>query len=238
MRIADQLKIIASGLENEDNQALLLSQDNEEATEIVATALVRAAEILKEAADAIEVRDLDTSLITADSLEEMAALAEAFDASEDELLQKQASVLDEIHMTIGAPKGGVNKYSEVENNRIAELKKLYLDKQDKSREHSMEAEAIEAIKKSPYTKEYRALEAPLQTRYCPDHPGTSIARIAEHQYQCGLDGKVFDFEVGFKTEKGNVVPGTSISNQSQNLYSEQHNEFDTRESRLGNYYQK
>ena len=236
MKIANLLKIFASNLENEDNEALLLSEMTEEAMPIVAEALVRAANILKEAAEMIEVNNLDTPVVTAESLDEMAALAEAFDASDDDLLQKQASVLDEILMTIGAPKNGISMYSEAETTRIEELKKKYQDKQEKSRENSMMAEAVDAIKKSPYMKQYRPLEAPLQTRYCPDHPGAPIARLAEYQYQCSLDGKVFDFENGFKTEKGNEVPGTSVENQTKNLYSEPHNEFDTRESRLGNYY--
>ena len=54
----------------------------------------------------------------------------------------------------------------------------------------------------------------LSTRYCPDHIGTQTVRISERVYQCPLDGKVYNYEVGYKNYKGEQVPGGSIAAQT------------------------
>lgn len=238
MKTADILKAFADDLERENNEAILLSEENDEEILVVATALVEAAAILRKAAEAVEKFEPEPGTFTPEQLEEMAAVAQAFDESDDELLQKQANVLDMILQTIAAKPGEKSKYVEAETSRIESLKKKYEEVGKTSQEHAMASEGVEAIKKSDYMKEYRPMEAPLQTRYCPDHAGVPTSRIEEHQYQCSIDGKVFDYENGFKTDKGDSVPGSSVSNQSQNLHGEQQNQFDTRESRLGNYYSK
>jgi len=77
------------------------------------------------------------------------------------------------------------------------------------------------------------LEAPLSTRYCPDHPGVQIARVGEHLWQCELDKKSYNFETGFELNNGSKVPGGDVAQQTQGLNLPYHAIFDTREGRLG-----
>ena len=57
-------------------------------------------------------------------------------------------------------------------------------------------------------------ETNLSTRYCPDHVGVQAARIAEHIYQCPLDGKVYDYETGYVNYQGQRVLGGSVAEQT------------------------
>lgn len=57
-------------------------------------------------------------------------------------------------------------------------------------------------------------EGNLSTRYCPDHNGTQAIRISERVYQCPIDGKVYNYETGYKNYKGQQVPGGSIAAQT------------------------
>lgn len=54
----------------------------------------------------------------------------------------------------------------------------------------------------------------LSSRYCPDHRGVQAIRVAENQYQCPLDGKVYHYEAGYKNYRGQIVPGGSIARQT------------------------
>lgn len=57
-------------------------------------------------------------------------------------------------------------------------------------------------------------EGALSTRYCPDHCGTAAFRVAENVYQCPIDGKTYNYEVGYINYKGQRVPGGSIAEQT------------------------
>jgi hypothetical protein len=57
-------------------------------------------------------------------------------------------------------------------------------------------------------------EGNLSTRYCPDHVGVQAARISEHIYQCPLDGKVYNYEVGYVNYQGQRVLGGSVAEQT------------------------
>ncbi len=182
------------------------------------------------------------SALNVESLEEMVILANEFDKSGDPLLQKQASVLDEILLTIGAPKGIIAAYKKAEEDEIDKLRakyrtetreKLYEAPKKKLDEEMKTADAIKEIKDT--IKEYRPLEAPLSTRTCPDHPGAQMSRIGENIFQCALDKQIYNHESGYTTMRGNVVPGSTVSNQTQNLNDLSHisnSIFDTREARL------
>lgn len=50
----------------------------------------------------------------------------------------------------------------------------------------------------------------LSTRYCPDHNGIYMKRIADGAFQCELDGRVYNWNEGFKDYAGNVFPGDAI----------------------------
>lgn len=57
------------------------------------------------------------------------------------------------------------------------------------------------------------LFGPVQkmTRDCPDHPGSALARVSDKVYQCSLDGRMYDFERGFKTDDGEEHHGGSVA---------------------------
>ena len=178
-------------------------------------------------------------LVTPESLEEMAAIALEFDKSGEPMLMKQAAVLDEILLTIGAQKALVTAAKNAQDKEVAKIK----DSQPKDldpytmvkMEHDKQNRVDEARKMIADTvKEYRPMEAPLNTRTCPDHPGAQMARIAEHTYQCSLDKGVYNYENGYTTMKGNKVPGGDVSNQTQALFDRPNEfmSFETRESKL------
>lgn len=184
--------------------------------------------------------DKDQTVVTAESITEMAALASAFDKSGDELLMKQAAVLDEILLTIGANKRQVAEAKSAQDREVDRIKSFSAKEDGEDPYTMVKAEhdkqlKVEDVRKeiANKVKEYRPLEAPLMTRTCPDHPGAQMARIAEHTYQCSLDKAVYNYQNGFTTMKGNKIPGSSIMNQTQD--HDKPNEFtsfDSRESRL------
>lgn len=248
MPASDILEAIASELENSDNVALTSSDEGD--LEIVAEACVAASRIFREAAKKVKKcpcskgkcecdedcgyckKTKKASLLTPEALEEIVAIAAEFDASGDHLLQKQASVLDEILLTIAAPKGLKAAAAEAEDKRIESLKKQYSETKENLDKNIKVSDIKKDIEKSPYYKQYRPLEEALSGRHCVDHPGVMVKRVAEHEYQCPLDGKVYNWETGFRTDKGNVIPGGSVDEQTKMSVVEPHEIFDTRESRL------
>jgi hypothetical protein len=230
MKLSEKLLLIASWLEHEDNAILIDAENDDMCLKIVASALTEAADAIRAGAE--DVKLVEPEIVSPQALEEMAAVASAFDESGDELLQKQASVLDEILLTLGAPKGALEVSKKLEDNRIVELKKKYQGIKKEHDEMNKISDAEEAIKKSPVYKEYRILEAPLNTRYCPDHPGAMIARVGEHQWQCMMDHKLYDFESGYTTLNGNKVPGGGVDKQTPVHQDQGQMMFDTRQDKL------
>lgn len=122
------LNAIASWLESPNNEALMLSEYHEDSMKVVAESCILAAALLKNAAEHVD--DLEPppeSNITPESLEQIAALASAFDASGDPGLKKQASVLDELLLSIAAPPAAYAERKDLQDKRIDELKKKYQD---------------------------------------------------------------------------------------------------------------
>lgn len=234
MRIAEMLQAIASWLESPSNEALLLSEYHEESMKVVAESCVLAAALLKNAADQVsEMEPPPESNITPDALDELANLAAAFDASGDPGLKKQASVLDELLLSIAAPPNAYAERKDLQDQRLVELKKKYENPSKELHDVNKIADSEKAIEKSQMTKEYKILEAPLSTRYCPDHPGVQISRVGEHMWQCELDKKSYNYETGFELNNGSKVPGGDVAQQTQGLNIPYHAIFDTREGRLG-----
>lgn len=233
MRIAEMLTAIATWLESPNNEALLLAEENEECMNVVAHSCTLAAALLKNAAEEVESLEMpEASLLTPDALHDIAQLATAFDASGDAQLKKQASVLDELLLSIAAPPNAYAERKDLQEQRLIELKKKYEDVRDDLRKENKIAESEKAIDKSEMTKTYDILEAPLSTRYCPDHPGVQIARVGEHMWQCEMDKKSYNFETGFTLNNGSKVPGGDVSQQTQIVNIPYHAIFDTREGRL------
>lgn len=234
MRIADMLHAIASWLESPDNEALLLSEYHEDSMKVVAENCILAAALLKNAANQVnELEPPEESKITPESIEELGNLATALDSSNDPQLRKQASVLDELLLSIAAPPNAYSERKDLQDSRTEELKKKYENPSKELHDINMIAASEKAIEKSQMTKEYTILEAPLSTRYCPDHPGVQIARVGEHMWQCELDKKSYNYETGFQLNNGSKVPGGDVAQQTQGVSTPFHAIFDTREGRLG-----
>jgi hypothetical protein len=125
MRIAEMLQAIASWLESPNNEALLLAEQNDECMKVVAESCTLAAELLKNAATEVDQLEPVESALNSDSIEEIAALASAFDASGDPGLKKQASVLDELLMSIAAPPNAFAERKDLLENRLVALKHKY-----------------------------------------------------------------------------------------------------------------
>lgn len=235
MRIAELLTSIANWLESPNNEALLLAESNEDCMKVVSESCVLAAALLKSAAEEVDTLESpEPSKLTPESVASLADLAAALDSSGDPALQKQASVLDELLLSISAPPGAYKAAKAAEDYRLDELKKKYENPREELAKTNMITDAEKAIDKSKMTKEYKILEAPLSSRYCPDHPGVQIARIGEHVWQCEMDKKTYNYETGFDLINGNRVPGGDVAEQTQGLSVPTHAIFDDRAGRLGN----
>jgi hypothetical protein len=233
MRIAELLNAMASWLESPNNEALLLAEADENCMKVVAESCVLAAALLKTAAEEVDLLEPPAeSVLTPESLDEIANLATALESSNDPQLKKQASVLDELLLSIAAPPNAYAERKDLQENRILELKKKYEKPREELHAQLRVSNTEKAIEKSNFTKEYKILEAPLNTRYCPDHAGAQIARIGEHMWQCELDKKTYNFETGFELNNGSRVPGGDVAQQTQGLNIPYHAIFDTREGRL------
>lgn len=176
--------------------------------------------------------------VGAEDLTILAALASAFDKSGDEDLQKEAADIDQMLIAIANPKNALARLNEVYD---ADLNRLREEGRREQREKKYSAgdelaemgghKAIaDAVDKQ--VRRYRPMEAPLSTRYSPDRPGVSLMRITDSVYQDPTTGKIYNYESGYKTDKGNEIPGSSVKNQTD--YAEGANDsrsmFTTRES--------
>src|SRR5271165_732149 len=213
MKLSEKLLLVANWLESSENDLLVNAEYNENCLEVVAGSLVKAAEAIKAGAEEVSKVEPEVD-ITSEKLDELAAVAAAFDESGDELLMKQAGVLDDFLFTFAAPKNAVAAAKQMEDDRIEQLKKKYKDPKVKQDEMNKVSDSIKDIEKSPSYKKYRVLEAPLSTRVCPEH-FCQIARVGEHRWQCCLDGKIYDYDTGFTTLDGNRVPGGDVSEQTK-----------------------
>jgi hypothetical protein len=234
MRISELLNAMASWLESPNNEALLLAETDEQCMQVVAESCVLAAQLLKKAADEVDaIEPPEESNITPQSIEETAALAQALDESGDPQLKRMASVLDELLLTVAAPPNAYAERKDLIDARADEIKKKYQDPRKDLYKYNKLERSEKAIEESGFTKTYKILEAPLSSRYCPDHPGAQIARVGEHMWQCDLDKKTYNFETGFELANGSKVPGGDVAQQTQGLDTPFHAIFDTREGRLG-----
>jgi len=233
MRISEMLIAIAKWLESPDNEALLLAEYDEECLKVVASSCVDAANALKVAAEKVEsMEPAEESTITSESIESVANLAAALDSSNDPELQKQASVLDELLLSIAAPPNAANQIKQLQENRLVALKHKYDDPRKEHHDTNLIGKSEKAIEKSEMTKRLAILEAPLSSRYCPDHPGVQIARVGEHMWQCEMDKKTYNFDSGFELNNGTKVPGGDVAQQTQGLNAPYHAIFDTRQDRI------
>jgi hypothetical protein len=243
MRVSQFLQTIASFLEAPDNEALLLAEHDEKTLLETALACQNAALVLRSAADKIEVIEpkQEEKELTSDDLDHLNFVIAALDTSDNADLKKTASVLDQILLTIAADPSIFENHKVDSHKRLESLKSIY----DKSKKEidklNRVKESEEAIDKSKYYKEYVIQEAPLNTRYCPIHPGVPIYRVSTSSsgdgssvWQCSLDKQVYDFSVGYETDRGEKVPGGSVQNQGPSPVMPNAT-FDNRGERLGQF---
>lgn len=154
-----------------------------------------------------------------ESMEALAGIADKFDSMG---LVKEASVLDEILLTIGSNKKALAQFNYEQEDKINKLRAKYRQQQGDeayavaSREHAKQIgseEMAKAVEKN--IKKYRPMEAALSSRYSPDLPGVQLIRVGDSVFQCPITGKVYDFREGFTTAKGNKVPGGSVDGQTR-----------------------
>lgn len=231
MRIKDILQAMASWLESSDNAAVLLSEYDDKCLEVVAKSCAEAAFILKQAAEEVDVLEPEEeSILTEDAIEDLGSLASVLDASGDPNLIRQASVIDELLRTISAEKNIKEKLLAQNKETSEKNKEKFKSVNDELRKSNKISESEEAIKKSPVYDVYNVLEAPLSTRYCPDHAGVPVARVGEQVWQCSLDSKIYDFNAGFTLATGKKVPGSSVANQTPYVDINPEGLFSTREN--------
>jgi hypothetical protein len=174
-----------------------------------------------------EIKPLFASAKLQDALKTLASVADELDSiglkaeadSVDELIQKTAE--------------DVLKWQK--EDKSTEQSKRYDSKHHHSlqvREPKREQERTDLEgRKEHHVSTYQQTNATaLSTRYCPEHVGVSLARVGEATYQCGLDGKVYNWEAGWTDYQGNKHPGGSVAGQTPDSagYAPAHRMFDTR----------
>lgn len=239
MKISELLIAMAQDLESENNEALQLAEYHDLSLAKTAEGLLRASAQLRKTAAELETIEPEENMRDLKEIfTDVAKLAQELDSSNDEELQKRASVLDEILLTFGRPKSALNNFKQAQETEIEKLREKYneqsFDKVWKEPKEALDkqnnrAQTEKAVRDQ--IKTYEPLEAPLQTRYCPDHAGVGMMRIADYTYQCALDKKVYNWQSGFTTMKGNKIPGTDVTQQTVDFafQSNPHAMFDTRE---------
>jgi len=244
-KVADELKNHFNFGELHDHPAMIAAEESgsDMLMYTVATALVTTEVAVKNAVNNINLlADKCEGEFDESDIDEIAILAEEFDKSGDELLMKQASVLDQILINF-SQRGKKEQEKLAEDKEIERLRAKYRQETreklyggvSKAQEKDIHAEeAAKAIKEQ--VKTFRPLEAPLSTRTCPDHPGAQMMRIGDGVFQCDLDKKIYNYREGFKTMKGNEVPGGDVQEQTRQLSDREieNTSFSTRDSATNN----
>lgn len=236
MRVSELLMAVASWLENPNNEALQLAEVDEAALEATARACAAASLILKQGAEEVSfLEPTEEKEMTVEKLDHLNSIIAAFDQSNDEELKKTANVLDELLILSVGPEW-VKNYKAAEEKKIDVLKAKYEDVNKQLHLENKTEESAKKIDASPMMKEYREIAPGLSQRCCPDHPGSLMARTGDHQFQCQLDKKNYNYELGFTDMQGRVYPGGSPSHEFDlENRGVPHQLFDTREERTNGY---
>ncbi len=253
MSLSNLFEELAMRIGSDDNEIVKAIKDEPESdvAKVASRALTDLIKFLFSTADmladlqkesVIDTSGVDVSNpVDTEGLEMIASLASVLDQSEDPSIQKVASLLDDILLTIGAPKGSLTAIKNAEDNEIEKLRskyrseqleKLYTEGKIQQDKENGSDEAIKAIEHS--VKSYRPNEHALSTRYSPDMPGVSLMRIGDNVFQCPVTKRIYNYESGFTNLNGDKVPGGSVSNQTQQLGDRlpEHSNFSSREQIL------
>jgi hypothetical protein len=232
MSISLELRGLIKKMENmSDNLLVKAARISPELFSNYVNSIARSTVELEKLAESVE------NQVTPDMLENIVSIANSLDNSEDPRLKKQALILDDLLITITAQM----KNHEAEMNRLREKHRtesrenLYTEPKKSLDRQNLIGKAREAVDNQ--LKVYDPLEAPLQTRYSPDMPGTPTTRIADGVYQDVITGKVYNYRSGYTTNKGNKIPGTSVENQIPDIdnYQQSRSIFETRDNLMGRY---
>lgn len=242
MNLSEKLRRLAAKLQEDADPILAEAEDSEPTFELVLQAVASSAVSLEGVADLLD-KVGASGMITQASIERLGELASRLDRSDDPELQKQASALDELLMTLAAPKNAV---AQIKANTEDELKRLrekyksikrdelYSGPGEELRKQRQAAQSIKAVEQQ-VTKR-KPMQEPLQTRYSPDMPGTPMIRITDGVYQCSATGKIYNYQAGYTTNKGTQVPGTSVQRQTElNDPMRGHTMFTTRENIMARF---
>ena len=90
---------------------------------------------------------------------------------------------------------------------VEDVLHIFANKEDKDSKYDLDT--IEKIERKYVDVD--PIAPTLSTRGCPDHNGAQMQRIAEGSFQCELDGKVYNWNEGFKDYSGNTYSGARIS---------------------------
>ena len=273
-KLSEKLLTVAKWLENEENDLVVTAENNnEECLELVAEALVFAAQIIKDSSE--KVKDLEIEFgpeeldemaqeglkaenenpelvnkmlmdlmpekvellpkkhmieLTPEKLDELAMFAEALDKSGNAVLIKQASLIDDILLTIGAPSNWKEKMAQAEDYMVEELKNKYKGIKEEHDKRNHIVESTKDIEKAEVMKTYRPLEMPLSQRNCPDHQCPAI-HIATDVFQCPLDNRIYNYQTGFTLLNGKHHPGGSVELQTPFEHMLPHTLFENRKDR-------
>lgn len=116
--------------------------------------------------------------------------------SEEEVVESLLKVADLLDYA-GDPEG----VSLVEN-----MIRLFAKKDE-----GMPKYDVETVEKTERKYPEAAAIAPtMSTRNCPDHYGAQMKRVAEGTFQCELDGRMYNWNEGFKDYNGNTYPAAPI----------------------------
>lgn len=230
MKISEVLTAIATWLESSENEAVIAATDDDDCLATVATYCIEAADILKQAAVEVQlIEPKEPSILNEEGIDSLGSLADALESSGDPELIKQAALIDELLITISAPKNSVTNKKSAEEKKIKELADKFQNVNKELAELNSTSDIAKDIE--PVIKNYKNLEAPLSTRYCPDHPGVNLYKEEDNVWVCELDKKKYDFASGFNLMDGSKVSGGDVSNQTEYHTSSNFTQFDTRESR-------
>lgn len=242
MNLSEKLRRLAAKLQEEADPILAEAEDSEPTFELVLQAVASSTVSLEEAADLLDKAGV-SNLMSVSDIEGLRDWATELDGSGDPALQKKASVLDELLLTLAAPKNAVAQIKANTEDELRRLRdkyrnqrreELYSGPREELRDQRHAAQSEKAVQQQ-VTKR-RPMQEPLQTRYSPDMPGVPMIRISDGVYQCSATGKIYNFQAGYTTAKGTQIPGTSVQRQTElNDPMRGHTMFTTRENIMARF---
>lgn len=189
-------------------------------------------------------KDLDqpnADLKVEDVLDKLSKIADKLDAAG---AGEQADMIDEFLLKHAAKKSkqkdsAPESMVDWQDEEDTEQSKRY----DSKHHHSMQIREpktdkerlnLEGYSDNHHVHSYQNVKEAASTRYCPEHIGITMGRVGESTFQCPLDGKMYNWEVGFTDYDGKFHSGGSVSSQTTDSsgVDVSHRIFDSRDNIL------